>query len=266
MRRVMLGGVVAAMAVLLTGCPTPPPGYQPPSLESTQITPQPAQPGDTLTMVLDVRDDQALTYVAPRFLFTPSNTRLTAEGGVCDVELVPQGDFRHVLATVTCPVPTYASNGTWQLELLLNDSTYPNTNYPGRIVRIPFEVSGGSDDRRAPTLVSYSIDPAVVDQETAFTVTARLSDESLPLSVGYQGGGTFGFFKPFTPNSMFWCVLPTVTQVSATEVDVAVTCTPSNYNQFGRSEAGPHVARMPVKDALGHEGTVEMSVDVQPGP
>ena len=130
MRRVLLGGFVVAMTVVLTGCPTPPPGYQPPSLESTQITPQPAQPGDTLTMVLDVRDDQALNYVAPRYLFTPSNTRLNAVG-LCDVELAPQGDFRHVLATVACPVPTYASNGTWQLELLLNDSSVPADQLPG---------------------------------------------------------------------------------------------------------------------------------------
>jgi hypothetical protein len=253
------------MTVVLTGCPTPPPGYQPPSLESTQITPQPAQPGDTVTMVLDVRDDQAVNHVAPRILFTPSNTKLNP-ADVCDVELAPQGDFRHVLATVACRVPTYASNGTWQLELLLNDSSYPNTNYPGRTVRIPFEVTGGSDDRRPPQLVSYSIDPVVVDQETAFTVTARLRDESLPLSVGYGGGGTFGFYKRFATNSLFWCVLPTITQVSATEVDMVATCTPSNYNQFGRSEAGQHVSLMPVQDALGHEGTVEMNVDVQPGP
>ncbi len=72
MRRIVLGGIVAAMAVLLTGCPTAPPGYQPPYVESSEISPQPAQPGDTLTMVLDVRDDGALTAVVPRY--TPSNT------------------------------------------------------------------------------------------------------------------------------------------------------------------------------------------------
>ena len=265
MRRVLLGAFVVAMTLVLTGCPTPPPGYQPPSLESSQITPQPAQPGDTLTMVLDVRDDQALTFVAPQYLFTPSNTRLNAVG-VCDVELAPQGDFRHVLATVACPVPTYASNGTWQLELRLNDSPTPQANYPGRTVRVPFEVTGGSDDRRPPQLVSYSIDPVVVDQETAFTVTARLSDESLPLSVGFDGSSSFNFTKLFAQNSMFWCTNPTLTPVSATEVDVVATCTPSNYYQPGRSEPGLHLSFMPMRDALGHEADAQMYVDVQPGP
>ena len=65
---------------------------------------------------------------------------------------------------------------------------------------------------------------------------------------------------------MFWCTNPTLTPVSATEVDVVATCTPSNYNQPGRSEPGLHLSFMPVQDALGHEGTAEMSVDVQPGP
>ncbi len=263
MRRVLLGGFVLAMTVVLTGCPTPPPGYQPPSLESSQITPQPAQPGDTVTMVLDVRDDQALTAAVPQRLYTPSNTVLS---GLCDSEMAPQGDFRHVLVTVTCAVPTFASNGTWQLDVFLNDSSYPTANYPGRTVRIPFEVTGGSDDRRPPQLVSYSIEPTTVDQATTFTVTARLRDESLPVTAGFEGRGSFNFFKPFAQNSTFFCNGTTVTPVSATDVEVVSTCTPSNYNQPGRSEPGLHVSYMQVQDALGHEGNAEMFVDVQPGP
>ena len=240
MRRIVLGGIVATMAVLLTGCPTAPPGYQPPYLESSEISPQPAQPGDTLTMVLDVRDDGALTAVVPRWVYTPSNTKLAG--------------------------PSYASNGTWQLDLFLNDSSYPSANYPGRTVRIPFEVTGGSDDRRPPQLVSYRIDPTTVDQETTFTVTVRLRDESMPIAVGSDASSSFNFTKLFAQNSTYWCRNPVATPVSATEVDVVAACTPSNYWVYGRAEPGLHLSYMQVTDALGHEGNAEMYVDVQPGP
>ena len=265
MRRIVLGGIVATMAVLLTGCPTAPPGYQPPYLESSEISPQPAQPGDTLTMVLDVRDDGALTAVVPRWVYTPSNTKLAGHS-FCDTEMAPQGDFRRVLVTVTCLVPSYASNGTWQLDLFLNDSSYPSANYPGRTVRIPFEVTGGSDDRRPPQLVSYRIDPTTVDQETTFTVTVRLRDESMPIAVGSDASSSFNFTKLFAQNSTYWCRNPVATPVSATEVDVVAACTPSNYWVYGRAEPGLHLSYMQVTDALGHEGNAEMYVDVQPGP
>lgn len=265
MRRVVLAGVLASLTLVLTACPNPPPGYRPPSVESTQIAPSPARPGDTLTFVLDVRDDQALTAVVPRYLITPSGRSLSVFGA-CPTEMEPQGSFTQVLVTVTCEIPPYASNGTWQLELFLNDSNYPTQDYPGRVTRIPFEVVDGNDDRRPPQLVEYRIEPAVVDQETTFTVTVRLRDEALPLTVGDTGSGSFNFTKLFAQNSTFWCRNPTYTPVSATEVDVSAQCTPSNYYNPGRSEPGLHLSFMNARDALGHETDIEMYVDVQPGP
>jgi hypothetical protein len=265
MRRLGIAGFVVAMGALLTGCPVAPPGYQPPKLVSSQVSPAPAHPGDTVTFTLDVTDDGAVTAAVPRRLYTPSGSRLPSQYD-CDSEMAPQGDFHHVVVTVTCPLPQGASNGTWQLEMFLNDSSYPTANYPGSTVRVPFEVTGGTEDRRPPRLVSYSIEPTVVDQETTFTVTARLSDEALPLSVGELGSQSFNFTKLFAQNSVFWCSNPTLTPVSATEVDVVANCTPSNYYQGGRSEPGLHLSYMKVRDDLGQEGNVEMYVDVVPGP
>jgi hypothetical protein len=261
MRRIVLGGIVAAMAVLLTGCPTAPPGYQPPYVESSEISPQPAQPGDTLTMVLDVRDDGALTAVVPRWVYTPSNTKLAGHS-FCDTEMAPQGDFRRVLVTVTCLVPSYASNGTWQLDLFLNDSSYPSANSPGPD-GASFEVTGGSGPP-PPQLVSYRIDP------TTWTGRRRSPScacaESMPIAVGSDASSSFNFTKLFAQNSTYWCRNPVATPVSATEVDVVAACTPSNYWVYGRAEPGLHLSYMQVTDALGHEGNAEMYVDVQPGP
>lgn len=269
MRRVALGGIAFVMAAVLTGCPSPlPPGYQPPVVESVDISPQPAQPGDTLTVSIEARDDMAITGAGPRLLFTPSGTSLSGREH-CTSESSSLGDpvdRRHMLITVTCTVPDFASNGTWQIEMLIGDGTPPTANWPGLTTRIPFEVVGGTDDRVPPQLVHYEIEPAVVDQETTFTLTMRLRDEALPLTVGNNVSGWFDFAKLFSDNSRFTCKFPSITPVSPTEVDVAIDCVPNNFNLPGRAEPGVHRAYMPVSDSLGHKGNIEMFVDVQPVP
>lgn len=265
MRRVRYSGIALALvsAMVLAGCQTPPPGYRPPTIESVQVSPQPAHPGDTVSLLIEARDDQAVVSGVPQLLITPTGTRLDANG--CTSEQAPLDGVIHVLITITCPVPAFASNGTWHLQIRVNDGA-PLDNYPGLTRQIPFEVAGGSHDRTPPQLVSSTIAPATVDQETTFTLTMRLHDESLPLSVGQPGSSTFFFTKPFAPNSAFICNNASYTPVSSTDVDVVVTCTPTNYNVAGRSEPGLHVAHMAARDALAQEGTIEMSVDVQPTP
>lgn len=267
MRRAAFCGVLSAMALVLVGCPTQPPGYRPPSIVSVEISPQPAQPGDTMTMLIEVLDDELVSSVVLRSLTTPSHSSLRGSDH-CTIERTPIGTDpaetrRHVLATVTCTIPTFASNGTWKLELFLNDSMPPTANYPGRTTHVSFDVVGGSDDRRSPQLVSYEITPTVVDQETVFTLTMRLRDESLPISIA-PNGGSIRFGKLFAPQSAFNCSPAVMTPVSATEVDAVAECVPSNYNNLGRSEVGLHRAFPPVVDALGHEGNIEMLVDVVP--
>ncbi len=264
MRRVGLAGLMVLMALVVTACPTAPPaGYSPPKIQSVDISPQPAQPGGTVTFVLDATDDRGVTQGFGREFLTPTGTRLNGLG-VCTQELAPQGDFRHVLITITCPVPEYANNGTWRLEVRLNDGTALE-NLPGLEQWIPFEVAGGSDDRRPPQLIDYDISPAVVDQETTFTLTMRLRDDA-PVRIG-QPFAASGFLisKPFAPSS-FHCSGASYSQLAPTEWQVVVPCVPRNNNSFGRSEIGLHLANVPVYDLLHHTGTVPVQVDVQPAP
>jgi len=265
MRRIGLVGMIALMALGLTACPTAPPaGYSPPKIQNVQISPDPVRPGESLTMVLDIIDDRGIAGAFGRMLYTPTGTRLSVQGQ-CTNESAPQGDFRHVLVTVTCPIPEFASNGTWRLEVRVNDGG-PLENLPGLVQQIPFEITGGTDDRTPPQLVQYETSPATIDQETPFTLTVRLRDDSGVTIGQVQGGPYFQFYKPFSPHSVFGCRTPVYTPVSETDTDVTLTCTPSNYGVGGRSEAGLHVANMPVYDALQQQGTVQMTVDVQPAP
>lgn len=268
MKRVVIPVVVSAMALVLSGCPTPvPPGYQAPRIESVEVTPQPARPGDVLTVRIEASDDQGVTGGGVRNMVTPSGTTLFGSMS-CTSETVPvgePGDRTHVVMTITCPVPTFASNGTWELDVVVGDGMPPTANYPGRQTMIPFEVTGGTDDREPPRLISYEIEPNTVDQETTFTLTARLHDESLPVGMGH-GQVIFDFTKPFAQNSTFVCRYPTFTPVAATEVEVVVDCEPHDFRVPGRSETGVHRGRMEVRDALNHLTDIEMVVDVQPAP
>jgi hypothetical protein len=177
--------------------------------------------------------------------------------------MAPQDGMTHVLVTVTCTVPSFASNGAWRLEMLIHDTTPPLLQ-PGISAQVRFEVAGGTDDRRGPELVSHSIVPAVVDQETSFVLSARLRDDALPLAVGQSKDGRIYFAKLFAQNSMFTCKDPVYTPVSATEVDLTISCTPSNYYVPGRSEPGVHLARVIMIDALNQESFDDLVIDVQP--
>jgi hypothetical protein len=267
MKRVVFAALVSVLAGALTACPPPPPGYQPPRIESVDVSPQPARPGDTLSVRIEATDDQAVTGGVVSRVHTPSGTWLDGVW-LCDVETVPTepGDRTRVVMTISCPVPAVANNGTWRLEIRVNDGYPPAANYPGLQTTIPFEVTGGTDDREPPRLITHDIEPEVVDQETAFTLTMRLQDEAMPIRVGQGGSDTFNFTKPFAQNSTFRCSSPTYTPVSSTEVDVVVQCRPMDYDRPGRSEVGLHRAVMQVQDALRHQGNVEMIIDVQPAP
>lgn len=263
MRRVRGAGAVVVMAVVLTGCPVTPPGYSPPKVESVDVSPQPVTPGAVLTVHLDVRDDVGVTNGGVMSLTTPSSTVLRGTNScVVGRELLDGPTL--VRLTVECPVPAFASNGTWHVEVRINDSAPPLTT-PGSTIQVPFEVTGGSDDRRAPQLLSYGTDPAVVRQDTTFTLTMRFRDESLPVAIAPAGNvAAFWFGKAFSPNSSFACHRATYTPVSATEVDVSIDCRPTYYNVDAPVEVGTYRASPTVSDALGHEGHVEMFVEVHP--
>lgn len=264
MNRVALGAMLSAMAAVLVACPAPPAGYQPPRIESVEVTPRPARAGEDVTLVIEVSDDHRVVSAGAVQLFTPNGTTLNAIG-VCDTDLAQLGGPAHVELTVTCPVPEVANNGTWQLELRINDGE-PLDRLPGLTTRLAFEVAGGSDDVEPPRLLSYDIQPDTVDQDTPFTLTARLSDETPPFTLRTTGLYPLAFTKPFAINSTFQCHDRTFTPVSATEVDLVAECRPYNYDVAGRSEVGLHRAFMTVRDALGNERQFQMEVDVRAAP
>lgn len=251
----------ALLAVAATGCITPP-GYSPPVIASVQVAPSPARPGDTVVLTLDVRDDQGVTGGVTQLIFAPGGVGLNGIG-VCSVDVAPSAeDPTDATVTVACPVPMYASNGTWSVQLRLNDGP-PQANLPGITTRLDFDVAGGTDDVSPPQLVSSRTSPSVVNPSTTFTLTTRVSDQA-PVEPGRIGGAPiFNLAKPFTLGSAFFCRDAAVTPVSTTESDISWRCEP-DFRDTVRSVVGVHSGRMPVRDALGHQTDLLISIDVLP--
>ena len=265
MKRVAVALIGLVMVTASAACqptPTPPPLYQPPVLGSVQLSPQPAHPGEVVTIVAEVSDDEVVSSVTVHALIGPDGVTLPG-APTCTAAIEQHAELGHAAVTVSCPVPTFASNGAWQADITVYDKPGDPNGYffPGLRTRLPFDVIGGVDDVSPPSLVSYRTDPAVVRQDTVFTLTVRLRDDAPPVELGSYSG-TFSFLKVLAPNSFLACSEPVATPVSPTDTDVAVTCTPGDYNALGSAEVGPHRAVAPVRDALGHEGSVEMYVDV----
>ena len=268
MQRVIAAAVVGVLALVgLAGCHyTPPPGYRPPVIDSvTIVSPQPAAPGDVVTFEVAVHDDEVISHAVARALVVPGGATLPGPR-TCTATVVQVGSLKEAVITVSCPVPTFASDGTWSTELFIGDRpahTSIETAIPGTERRLSFQVAGGSEDRSSPKLISYTTDPAVIGQETRFTVTMVVRDTTPPVTLPY--GGVYQFFKPFSANSLFGCGEAQYTPVSATDTTITMSCNPGYFSPTSvvRTETGLHRAGMPVIDALGHQGTLEMFIDVQ---
>lgn len=267
MRRIALMCCVAVLGALGVACipATPAPSaYLPPVVQGIAQSPDPAGPGDTVTVSVDVLDDEVISDVDVFAVRAPSGATLP---GVppCTADLVPGAEPGRATVELACAVPTYASSGTWTIDVRILDRpepgpTDPLYSYEGLRTLVPFRVAGGTDDTAPPRLLGWSTDPGVVRHDAPFALTLRLEDQA-PLQLSPNPYGYYDFVKPFATNSRFACGQPSLVVVSPTVSEITVTCTPSNYGVTGTAELGPHRAIVPVGDALGHEGTVEIWVE-----
>lgn len=264
-RPAVAAGAVGMMA-LLGACiptPSPPPGYRPPVVESVQVSPNPARPGDEVVVTIAVSDDEVISGAVASHLTVPSG-RLLPGSPTCSTDVAPGADVGEAVITMTCPVPSFASNGTWVTDLRINDNTGGQFAYTGTRIRPTFEVTGGSDDDDPPRVLGYRTVPAVVDQDTVFSLIVRVSDSAQPVALAPAGTRIVALRKLLANNSVLWCADPSFTAVSATETDVTLTCTPRNFDVPGRSEAGVHRGFLGLQDALGQEREAELLIDVVP--
>ena len=262
--------VAGASSVACIPATPPPPSYQVPVVDAVTTTPASPHPGDVVTIALQVHDDQIISSVDVHGLKVPSGVAYPVSTA-CTSVLTPGIDAMHATVTLTCALPTFASNGTWQADLTIYDVAEPGFAYAGLHTFPSFEGTGGVDDRSAPTLVNYQTTPTVIGQTTEFTLTMRVHDDA-PVTLPYVGYVTipevgpfvavpdYVFRKPFSDSrSEFDCHDPVyTTALPTTDTVITQTCTPSSPGAPGVADTGIYRAQMPLMDGLGQADTAEM--------
>jgi hypothetical protein len=263
LQRSMYGAVLLAMLGALAGCITPP-APAPPTVDSVEVSPQSAGPGDTVTIRIEASHSVAVQNGVPLALVNPQGSGVGTE--ICSSTTEhPGGDLRHGTITIACALPALVSNGTWTLTYRLNYSS--PTDYPFQAPLPPaptvtFEVAGGSDDVTPPTLVSYHTSPEVVVRGTPFTVTARVRDDA-PVVIGlwnFPNSRTLSFRSSSYENT---CRDATLTPVSATESDVVFSCDGGWIGVVGPL-TGQVTGSLFVRDALYNNASIPLTIDFPP--
>lgn len=261
----MTAAAAAVAALVLTGCPAtpePPPGDTAPVVESVSVEPQHASAGESVEIVVVVRDDVRVTSTRIDAVVSPRGHEVSRwddyeSAPVCTQQFDQGEDVTIATITMTCQVPSPTIDGTWRVLLRIADGTPGGDSFGLRTgTQIPFQVQGGPQDAGAPRLLGWSTTPAQIRQDTPFTLTMRLQDESLPLREPYRGE-TFLFAKPFVNTSLIECDDPAMTQVASDEVVATFECAPGT-----RTEAGMHHGTFDVVDALSQPAALHLQIDV----
>ncbi len=258
--RAVYGVVVLGVRGALVGCGTPP-APAPPTVDSVEISPQPAHPGDTVAIRIEASHDAGVFNGVPVALVNPQGSGVGVANCSSTLEH-PGDDVTHATITIACALPTLLSNGTWTLSYRLNYSAPTDDPFqapPPPPYTVTFEVAGGSDDVSPPTLVGYQTSPEVITRGTPFTVTARVRDDA-PIFLG-------GWNSPNSVNITFnssaysnTCYGGTLTQVSATEAEVVFSCDGSWIGVVGPL-TGQVVGDLIVRDALHNTARIPLTID-----
>jgi hypothetical protein len=174
-RRIVGVVVVVAAALLVTGCPAPPPPAWRPPVVTGIVTPDPVVVGEPFTIEVTATstDKHDITdidvWIHPQGV---SSSGTVFSGPHCEAGQITPGPT--VVQSSTCVLPELAPNGVW--ELSASAANAGSDLYRGE-GRSTFEVTGGSDDREAPELVSVEISPDPVVIGEPFSVIVRASDE-----------------------------------------------------------------------------------------
>ncbi len=265
-KRSVYGVLVLAMLGALAGCITPEAPPPSPKVDSVEVSPQPAHPGDTVSVRIEASHTSTIFNGVPLTLVNPQGSSVSLEGCSSTLEH-PGDDLTQATITIACVLPALVSNGTWTLGYRLNYTVptfYPlGAPPPPRPHTVTFEVVGGSDDVSPPTLVSFHTSPEVITRGTPFTATARVHDDA-PIVLGVwnaPNSANVTFDSSGYSNS---CGEATLTPVSATEAEVVVSCDGSWIGIVGPL-TGQVSGSLWVQDALYNTAELQLIIDFDAG-
>lgn len=266
MKRSVYGVVALVVLGTLTGCGTPPAPPQP-TVHSVEVSPQPAHPGDTVTVRIEASHSSMVFNGRAVTLVNPNGSGVGVDSCSTSLERPDEDDLTRATITFACELPELVSNGTWTLSYLLNyvaPTDNPFGPAPPRPSTVTFDVVGGSDDVSPPTLVSYEISPEVISRTAPFTVTALVSDDTPPIFLGWWNSPNSTSITFSGSGFSRTCRDVTLTPVSPTEAEVVVNCDAGWIGPVGPL-TGQVTGNLAVRDALHNNARIPLTIDFEPG-
>lgn len=186
--------VIAVMILGTAGAcdPPPPPGWIRPVVEAVTVSPDPVVAGSSVTISAIVTDDRLVQSIDYHILQPDGQRPGSVESGApleCDLPAFEPASVVEI--DITCSVPDFALNGTWEALLQVSDGETHHihgANYGHG--RTEFEVTGGSNDLQPPVIESVTFDPQPFTADGPFIVTVQASDDHL---VTPQRGAYLGY-------------------------------------------------------------------------
>jgi len=180
-----------AVGLVAVGCfPQPPPGWQPPKVQSVVFSTTEIDAGSSFTVTITVTDDHSVAEVGFSFSTDDSGFGMAVPCQGADWEPGPV-----VTIEATCTMPAIAANGGWRLKVSAIDAEFSGGGEGAcgcGWSNTAFTVTGGTEDRQRPTVESIVISPQPpFTVGTPFTATVQASDEhpgdwDQPLSIQYH--------------------------------------------------------------------------------
>lgn len=240
MRRVALLSLLVVV-VVAAGCGTlPPPGWEPPNVQTPEISTNEIVAGSTFTVSVVVTDDESVDTVGFRFLHAPFEDTLRVP---CDVAEWEPGPV--VTVEATCTMPAVAPNGAWRLQVLSWDASGVNIGEGSCScggAHTSFTVSGGTEDRQDPVIHPVVFSPEPIAVGTPFTATIRVSEDH-PWDWGWV------LYYTAAPGTGTNCVRTSHTALSPSEYEFVLNC-PAALT------AGAYTLQGVVQDEIGYHAVL----------
>lgn len=259
-RRAFAVSVVSLL--MAAGCitpPGPPPGWVPPVIESMTMSTDQLTPGSTFSVSVTASDDEDVRAILLNFhqpngdVFDLVDCRLGDDESDSYYMLRQPGPV--VSVVIDCTLP-FAPNGDWEAEVIAQDW---GAMAPGARVtraRIPFQVTGGSDDTERPRFESVAfVAPPVTG--SWFDVTLRVSDNEALEPV--QRMPTMVYWGTHMNAYSRECFHPKLTRISATVQEWTFSC---QANTDGRW--GTYLGAVGFHDAAGNRAGGEFEFEMLP--
>ena len=196
----------------------------PPAIESIDVTPATAEPGDTITVSAHVTSQVGLKMIELQ-------ARRDGDGGswtFCDKwGTLTSGTAQDGVWSITCTVPDQVLNGSYTVTPYAQDELgqWVNSNGgPPDDTRGTFTVTGGIAQADAPDIVTVEASPSTATSGQTITLTARVTSPVGVSQVGLQAQSTevegntsfcdgYGTLTSGTATDGIWtlsCVVPGV--------------------------------------------------------